>query len=81
MCENAIDPHHRLILMLLQGVPSGQRLGLVDFEFDCSTVSPTLPRLVGIWQKWLGKWEEWRNTQIKINQTQVYDQIGHPVHR
>ena len=32
----------------VQGVPSGRRIGFVDLEFDCSTVCPTLPRLVGI---------------------------------
>ena len=34
----------------VQVVPSGRRLGLVDLEFDCSTVCPTLPGLVGIGQ-------------------------------
>ena len=43
-------------ITLVQGVPSGRRQGLVDLEFDCSTVCPTLPWLVGIWQKWLGRW-------------------------
>ena len=63
----------------VQGVPSGLGLGLVDFNFDCSTVCPTLPRLVGIWQKWLGSWAKWWNTQIKVNQTQAYDQMGKSV--
>ena len=35
---------------------------------------------MGIWQKWLGSWARWRNTQIKVNQTQVHEQMGHPVH-
>ena len=33
-------------------------LGWVDLNFDCSTVCPILPGLVGIWQKRLGKMVE-----------------------
>ena len=40
-------------------------------------VFPTLPRLVGIWQKWLGSWAKWLNPQSKVNQTKVYDQMVH----
>ena len=39
------------MISAIQGVPSGRRLGLVDLEFDCSTAAPTLPKVVGIWQK------------------------------
>ena len=63
----------------LQGVPSVQRIGLIDLEFDCSTFCPTLPWLVGIWQKWLGTWAKLCNPQFKVNQIQVYYQMGHPV--
>ena len=35
---------------------------------------------MGIWQKWLGRWARWWNTQIKFNQTQVHDQMNHPVY-
>ena len=34
---------------------------------------------MGIWQKWLGRWARWWNTQIKVNPTQVIDQMNHPV--
>ena len=54
-------------------------LVLVDLAFYCSTACLTLPQLVGICQKLLGSWAKWWNTQIKVNQTQVYDQMGHPV--
>ena len=67
------------LALALQGVPSGDRLGFIDSNFDCSTVCPTVPRLVGIWQKWHGSWAKWWNTQMKVNQTQVYDQMKHPV--
>ena len=65
--------------MLLQGVPSGRRLGLVDLEFDYSTVCPTLLQVVGVWQKGLGTRSKWWSTLIIVNQTQVYDQMGHSV--
>ena len=32
-----------------------------------------------IGQKWLGSQARWWNTQIKVNQTQVYDHMGCPV--
>ena len=35
-----------------------------------------MPGLMGIWQKRIGIWA---NTQIKVNPTQVYEQMGHPV--
>ena len=57
--------------MIIQGVISGRKLGLVDLEFDCSTVCSTLPRLEEIWQKRLGSWAKWWNPGIKFNQTQV----------
>ena len=65
--------HYRVSL------PNGRRLGCVDLYFECSTVCPILPRLWGIWQKWLCRWARWWNIQIKVNPTQVYDQLGHPV--
>ena len=48
----------------LQGVPSGRTLGLVDLDLDCSALPARLPRLVGIWQKWLGSCAKGWNTQI-----------------
>ena len=46
---------------IVQGVPSEQRLGFVDLDFECSTVCPTLLGPMGIWQKRLGKMVEHRN--------------------
>ena len=34
---------------------------------------------MGIWQKRLGSWASWWNTEIKVNPTQVYEDMGHPV--
>ena len=34
---------------------------------------------VGIWQNWLGSRAKYWKPQIKVNQTQVCDQMGHPV--
>ena len=51
--------HQFTFSSILQGVSSGCRLSLVDS--GCSAVCPTLPRLVGIWQKWLGKTVEHSN--------------------
>ena len=48
-------------IYVLQGVPSGRRLSSVDLDCDCSTVCPTVPQLVGIWQKWPGSWTKWWN--------------------
>ena len=58
----------------LWGVPSELRLGFVDLNFECSNVCPNLLGLMGIWQKRLGK-----NTEIKVNPTQVSAHLGHPV--
>ena len=55
-------------------------LGWVDLNFDYSTVCLILPGLMGVWQKRLGSWARWWNSQIQVNQTQVRDQMGHPVH-
>ena len=52
----------------------------VDLNFECSTVCPILPGLVGIWQKRLARWARWWNTQININRTHVLKQMGHPVY-
>ena len=54
-------------------------LGWVDLNFDYSTVCLILPGLMGVWQKRLGSWARWWNSQIQVNQTQVRDQTGHPV--
>ena len=55
-------------------------LGWVDLNFDYSTVCLILPGLMGVWQKRLGSWARWWNSQIQVNPTQVRDQMGHPVH-
>ena len=34
---------------------------------------------MAIWQKRLGNWASWWNMQIKVNPTQVYEQLRHPV--
>ena len=68
-----------IIYRVLQDVSSELRLGFADFDFECSTVCPTLLGLVGIWQKRLGSWARWWNTEIKVNPTQVYEHMGHPV--
>ena len=39
-------------------------LGWVDLDFECSAVCPILPGLMGIWQKWLGSYARWWNTEI-----------------
>ena len=62
----------------LQGVPSELRLGFVDLDFEGSTVCPTLLGLMGIWQKRLGSWARWWNTEIKVNPTQVSSSLGTP---
>ena len=54
-------------------------LGWVDLNFDYSTVCLILPGLMGVWQKRLGSWARWWNSQIQVNRTQVRDQMGHPV--
>ena len=42
-------------------------LGWVDLNFDYSTVCLILPGLMGVWQKWLGSWARWWNSQIQVN--------------
>ena len=64
---------------VVQGVPSACGLGLVDLDFECFTVCPILLRLMRIWQKRLGSWTRRWSTQIKVNPTQVHEQMGHPV--
>ena len=59
----------------VQGVPCLRRLGVVDLDFVCSTVCQTLLGLMGIWQKRLGSWSRWWNTEIQVNPTQVYEDI------
>ena len=71
--------YNQTSLFDLQGDSSGHELGLVDLNFECSTVCPLLPWLMGTWQKRLGRWARRQNTQIKVNPTQVHDQMNHPV--
>ena len=35
--------------------------------------------LMGIWQKRLGSWASWWKTEIKVNPTQVYEDMGRPI--
>ena len=46
------------------------QIGFVDFDFECSTVCPTLLGLMGIWLKRLCSWASQWNTEIKFNPTQ-----------
>ena len=64
----------------LQGVPIGHRPGLGSLDFDYFPVCQTLPWLMVIWQMWLGSWARWRNSQVKVNPTKVYNQLGHPLY-
>ena len=64
---------------ILQDVPCAHRLGFVDFVYQCSNVFPTLLGLMGIWQKQLGSWATWWNTEIKTNPTQGHKLMGRPV--
>ena len=59
----------------VQGVPSARGLGWIDLDFECSTVGPILPGIMGIWQKWLGSWARWWNIKVL---TRVHEQMGHP---
>ena len=63
-------------------VPLPQDLGWVDLDFGCSTVCSILPRLIGIWQKWLCScsWARWWNIQNKVNPTHVSDHQPHTVY-
>ena len=63
----------------VQGVPSVHGMGWVDWNFECSTVYPILPGLMGIWQKWRGSWARWWNIRINVIPTQVNEQMEHPV--
>ena len=36
---------------------------------------------MGVWQKRLGSWARWSNIQIKVNRTQVHEQMGNPVQK
>ena len=65
-CNSPASDRQRTI-HAIRGVPSARGLGLVDLHFECSPVFPLLPRLMGIWQKWLGSWVRCWNTQIKVN--------------
>ena len=52
-----------------------EHVGWVDFAFGCSTTCQILPGLWGILQKCTGSWTTWWNIQIKVNLTQVHDQM------
>ena len=66
-------------LLLYRVVHLVANLGWVDMNFDYSTVCLILPGLMGVWQKRLGIWARWWNSQIQVKRTQVRDQMGHPV--
>ena len=51
-------------------------LGWIDLDFDCSTVCPILLGLMGMCQKRL---QDGGTAQIKVNPTQVRQEMGHPV--
>ena len=55
-------------------------LGWVQSDFEHCNVCPVLPWLMEIWQKGLGNWARWWNTEIQVNPTQVRHQMGHLVH-
>ena len=54
-------------------------LGWVDSDFSCSTVCPVQLGLMWIRQNRLCSWVRWWNTDIKVNPTQVSEQMNHPV--
>ena len=54
-------------------------LGWVDFDFGCSTLCLVLPGLMGYWQNWLSSWEEGGTSQIKVNPTEVRQEMNPPV--
>ena len=73
------NPSNASRTIWVQGLPSELRLGFVDLDYGCSTVCSTLLGLMGIWQKRLGSWARWWNTEIKVNLTQVSAHLVHPV--
>ena len=72
LCHRAILSKYRVSHLVVH-------LGWVDLDFECSTVCPFLLGPMRIWQKRLGSWASWWNTQIKVNATQMHDQMRHPV--
>ena len=55
-------------------------LGWGDFDFECSTVCPTVPGLVvGIRLKLLGNKARWWNKKIQVNPTRDRDHQCRPV--
>ena len=66
-------------MIQMQGDPFARGMSWVDLIFECFTVCPILPGLMGICQKQLDSWERWWNTEIKVNPTQVYEHMGSPV--
>ena len=46
----------------LQGDQGGLTLGLVNFDFICSSACPILLGQVKIGQRWHGKWTNWQNS-------------------
>ena len=70
--------HSRFLIVPSTGCPKWAETGFcwLGFRvFHC----PTLLGLMGIWQKRLGSWARWWNTEIKVNPTQVSAHLGHPV--
>ena len=57
----------------------GRGLDWVDLNFECSTVCPILPWLMGIGQKRLMQMGKMVEHPIKVNPTQVHQQMGHSV--
>ena len=54
-------------------------LGWVDFNFGCYTLCLVLPGPMRNWQNWLSCWARGGTSQIKINPTQVRQEMCHHV--
>ena len=52
-------------------------LGWVNSEFESSTVCQVLLGLMRICQKCLASLARWLNKQVKVNPTQVHEQMRH----
>ena len=62
----------------VQGVPSACGVGEVDLNFECFTVCPILPGLMGIWQKRLCSWARWMehpNQSTQPRSTSTWDTL------
>ena len=69
-------------MVQIQGGASGRMAGLtwiLDLDLGSSTVCLVLLRLMGIGPKRLYNWARSWNTRIKVNPTQVHEQMNHPV--